>query len=203
MVGGERCELDAAHPVVDLTTADGAAALADEIWSAPRFAAGKPRGNYVFMQRCYSRALRRRGVLEGDHAVSAPFSGRPCVGYAFLFCASDTYGGPILLAGGAHGGFVIRPGNGAGREVVAEPGSLRLEAERPGVPAPADAVARFVDRFHPSLRERLPFDSVIELCVVSGTPVEAHGKLVEAAFSYRSAGGQLRFTRVPQLAITG
>lgn len=162
----------------------------------------KPRGTPVYVHTSFSRRLRRTGALEGDDALTAPLSGRACLGYSFFFRCADSFGGSIMLAGGAHGGFSLRGDDG--REIIAEPGRFRLDAGA-GDPAreiaPAAAVDRLVSRFHPSLE--VPFDRVDEICVRSGATVEAHGPVVAASFSYRSAGGQLRFARLPQLIVRG
>lgn len=172
-----------------------------------------PRGIGAYLRQSYSRRLRRTGALEGDNCLTAPFSGRRCIGYSFFFCARESFGGAIMLAGGCHGGFFLRGTDDADWEVMAEAGSFRLAIQgaeigpAAGYVASGSAVERFVARFHQSLageregRPVLPYDSVVEICVRSGDRVEAYGPIVASPFSYRSSGRQFRFARVPQLLV--
>jgi hypothetical protein len=161
-----------------------------------------PRGRPGYLQPP-RRARRWSGTVQATDSVTAPLTGRPCMGYGVVLRASEFFGGDVMLidAWTRGGNVVLDDGRtiqlAEGPVEIADPTAVEIDDRA--------AVKRYLGAIEPALssdtRPLLAFDTVTESIIPIGAHVELMGKIVEVPGMYRETGRHWRTRDVPLVRV--
>ena len=161
-----------------------------------------PRGRPGYL-RPPLRVPHWRGVVQATDSITAPLTGRPCLGYSVVLRAREFFGGDVMLIDAwTRGGNVILDD---GRTIQLIEGTIEIADPTAVEIGDRDAVARYLDTIEPALtsdtRPLLPYDTVTECIIPIGSRVELIGKIIEVPGMYRETGRHWRMRDVPLVRV--
>jgi hypothetical protein len=165
-----------------------------------------PRGRPGHLRLLGRRDTHLRGHLRGPR-VTAPLTGRPCLGYSVLLRANEFFGGDIMLIDAWIGDGSVALHDG--RTVHIPEGLVEIDDPAPDTVTDQAAIERFLAGLAPGEtrallageRPPVPYDVVTESILPVDTELEVAGKLVEVPGMYRDAGRAWRLRDVPILRV--
>ena len=208
-------------------------ALARSVIQARRqrtVALGPPRGRPGHMRLLGRRETRHRGLLRSTQ-LTAPLTGRPCLGYSVIVRASEFFGGDVMLIDAWIGAGSIELDDG--RTLQISRGVVELDAPAPVEITEQAAIERYLAGLAPGLargasrgampgatpgatpgarndgagapaagpRRFFPYDLATESIIPLDAEVEVVGKTVEVPGLYRDGGRSYRLREVPVVRV--
>ncbi|HWN66369.1 MAG TPA: hypothetical protein VNM90_01955 [Haliangium sp.] len=157
-----------------------------------------PRGRPGYLRPPW-RVPHWRGVVQATDSITAPLTGRPCLGYSVVLRAREFFGGDVMLIDAwTRGGSVALQD---GRTIQLVEGTIEIADPTAVEIGDRAAVARYLDAIEPALssdaRPLLVFDTVTESILPAGSQVQLMGKVVEVPGMYRETGRHWRMRDVP------
>lgn len=168
-----------------------------------------PRGRPGHLRLLGWRDARQRGIVRSAH-ITAPLTGRPCVGYSVILRANEFFGGDIMLIDACIGEASVELKN---RHTLHLSGPVEIDDPAPVAITDRNAIERYLDDLVPGLmrgattdlpgaatpgaRREVPYDRVTESIIPPDAEVEIVGKTVEVPGLYREGDRSFRMREVP------
>jgi hypothetical protein len=149
------------------------------------------------------RASSWRGTVQATDSITAPLTGRACLGYGVVLRAREFFGGDVMLIDAwTRGGNVVLDDD---RTIQLVEGPVEIDDPMAVEISDRAAVAQYLDTIEPALcsdtRPLLAFDTVTESIIPAGAHVELMGKLVKVPGMYRETGRNWRMRDVPLVRV--
>lgn len=165
-----------------------------------------PRGRPGHLRVLGRRDTRQRGILRGP-LLTAPLTGRPCLGYSVILRATEFFGGDIMLIDAWIGQGSVTFHDG--RTLHVPEGLVEIDHPAPTRITDQDAIERYLARVVPGqasplpdgARPLFPYDVVTESIIPTDAEVEVIGRLVELPGMYRDTGRSWRMRDVPMVRV--
>lgn len=165
-----------------------------------------PRGRPGHLRVLGRRDTRQRGILRGP-LLTAPLTGRPCLGYSVILRATEFFGGDIMLIDAWIGQGIVTFHDG--RTLHVPEGLVEIDHPAPTRITDQDAIERYLASIVPGhssvppdgARPLFPYDVVTESILPTDAEVEMIGRLVELPGMYRDAGRSWRMRDVPMVRV--
>lgn len=163
-----------------------------------------PRGTSAHALLPLPTDLPLRGRVVAKGVLSAPLSGRECVGFALALGAAEFSFGDVFLRDAQVAELRIELENG--RHIDLPAGPMRLDFSELEPVLEKDAARRYLRDISAALvaeskRPPVPYDQVWEGILRDGDRVWIIGEVTSGAVSYRESGMAMSFVNQPHLRV--